>query len=126
MRRVKGTNTGPEIALRRALWRAGIRAYRLNYPLPGKPDLVFPSKKLAVFVDGCFWHGCPRCYRQPENNKEYWVKKVARNMERDQRVNRELRRQGWTVIRLWEHEVRDDLEGCVARIEHALEHEQLG
>jgi DNA mismatch endonuclease (patch repair protein) len=76
--------------------------------LPGRPDFAFRSQKVAVFVDGCFWHSCPRHGRAPESNQEYWLPKLARNGRRDRRVSRILRRMGWKVIRLWEHDLAND------------------
>jgi DNA mismatch endonuclease (patch repair protein) len=73
--------------------------------LPGRPDFVFRRQHVCVFVDGCFWHGCPRCYRRPSSNRKYWDEKVKRNRARDRRVNQELRRRGWRVLRFWEHDL---------------------
>jgi DNA mismatch endonuclease, patch repair protein len=84
----------------------GISGWRRNQDLVGKPDFVFRSSKLCVFVDGCFWHGCDRCYRRPSSNTKYWDAKVAGNIRRDRWVNRTLRRGGWTVLRIWEHELK--------------------
>src|SRR4051794_14231179 len=88
MARVRTRNTAPEIALRRALCAAGIRGYRLHRPLPGRPDLTFGKARLCVFVDGAFWHGHPDYYRG--RSGEFWNRKIARNRERDERVNHEL------------------------------------
>ena len=115
MSRIKGSNTGPELRLRKALWAAGLR-YRLNYKLPGKPDLVVVSARLAVFVDGCFWHGCPEHGVRPSDNSEYWNEKIEGNIRRDEQVNKELRNLGWTVMRFWEHEVHEDLAEVVVQI----------
>lgn len=102
------SNTKPEVALRSALHRLGLR-YRKDLRLDlgevkVRPDIVFTAKKVAVFVDGCFWHVCPEHGRQPTTNEWYWTPKLRRNMERDQRVNSALEAAGWQVIRLWEHE----------------------
>jgi DNA mismatch endonuclease, patch repair protein len=89
-----------------ALFRASrITGWRRAQRLPGKPDFVFRRQRLAVFVDGCFWHGCPKHGRQPGSNAGYWLTKLARNRERDRDVCRALRKLGWTVIRLWEHDL---------------------
>jgi DNA mismatch endonuclease, patch repair protein len=85
-----------------------ITGWRRNSPLPGKPDFIFPKARLCVFVDGCFWHGCPKCYRQPKSKKGFWRKKVAANQARDKTVIRELRHQGWRVVRFWECRIKDD------------------
>lgn len=121
MSSIKGENTGPELRLRKALWRLGFR-YRKNYgELPGKPDIVFIGDRLAVFVDGCFWHGCPEHYREPESNRDYWIPKIERNRERDRRQTEELEDMGWTVLRFWEHEVNGELEKVVEAIESEIQ-----
>ena len=108
MRNTAQRDTPAELALRRELHRRGFR-YRVNTPLPevtrGRPDLVFPTEKVAVFVDGCFWHSCPEHATTPKRNRNWWVQKLAANVERDRRHDEELREGGWKVIRLWEHEV---------------------
>lgn len=120
MSHIHGKNTSPELKLRKMLWGAGIRGYRVHYKLPGKPDIVFTRKKIAVFVDGCFWHKCPVCFRPPATNAEFWNEKLQKNVERDLRVNRELEELGWTVLRFWEHEVRKTPEDVVEKIRNVL------
>lgn len=83
----------------------GITGWRRNWPAFGKPDFAFPKKRLAVFVDGCFWHGCPRHYKIPRGNRLFWSKKFSSNKARDRLVNRNLRKLGWRVIRIWEHDL---------------------
>lgn len=106
MSRVKSRNTRPELTVRRGLWATGLR-YRLNdRRLPGKPDLVFPSRRITVFVHGCFWHGhqgCPR-HRIPKSRVEWWTSKIRRNIERDAEVRITLERAGWAVFVIWECE----------------------
>ena len=106
MSNIRGKNTGPELKLRKLLWSHGIRGYRIHYNLPGKPDIVFTKKKIAIFIDGCFWHKCPICFQEPETRKEFWMKKIQSNVERDDKVNLQLKSDGWTVMRFWEHDVR--------------------
>lgn len=115
MSRIRGSDTGPEVRLRRALWQEGLR-YRLKSKLPGKPDLVFPSSRVTVFVDGCFWHGCPEHAVKPETNTGFWVEKIDKNKARDVEVTEQLESAGWTVIRVWEHEVNGTVEASVERI----------
>ena len=86
----------------------------------GKPDFGSKKYKLAVFIDGCFWHGCKQCRNIPETNNEFWHKKIKRNMERDEEVTRELKSQGYTVIRFWEHQIKENLDSCVEKIEEHL------
>jgi len=110
MRRVKARDTGPELAVRRLLWRLGAR-YRLHRKdLPGSPDIVLPGRRLAIFVHGCFWHGhdCPRGSRVPKANRDYWVAKVARNRARDAGAREALAARGWRVETLWECELKDE------------------
>ena len=106
MSRIHGKNTGPEIKLRKLLFSNNIRGYRVHYNLPGKPDIVFIKKKIAIFIDGCFWHKCPVCFQEPETRKEFWMKKIQSNIDRDKKINKQLKDDGWTVLRFWEHDVR--------------------
>ena len=109
MRRVKGAGTTPELTVRRLIWSLGGR-YRLNRAdLPGKPDIVLPGRRLAVFVHGCFWHGhdCARGARVPKANRDYWQAKIARNRARDASAKAELERRGWRVEQVWECELKD-------------------
>ncbi len=121
------TNTKPEVALRSALHRLGYR-YRkdLRLDLNGvkvRPDIVFTARKIAIFVDGCFWHVCPQHGRQPTTNEWYWSPKLQRNMDRDQRVNAVLSEAGWQVVRLWEHEpLASAVETVVAVLNRGSEH----
>jgi len=120
MARVRRSGTAPEAVLRTALLRAGLRN-RINAGtgLPGTPDFALRRLKIAVFVDGCFWHGCPQHGTMPKTNKAFWAAKIRRNRQRDRQVDRLLKRLGWSVIRVWEHEVRQDLAGVLRRIGRA-------
>ena len=95
---------------------AGVKGYKSDLTLPGKPDFAFSSTRVAVFVDGCFFHGCPQHFRMPETRKKFWAEKIARNAERDREVNLLLIQQGWSVARFWEHDVRKDPRGVVLAI----------
>lgn len=108
--------------LRLALARAGVKGYRLHLKdVPGRPDIAFPKSKLAVFVNGCFWHRCPECnLRIPKTHREFWKKKFELNQERDKRMVDEATSAGWRVLTIWEHEVKKDLAGCVMRIKRVL------
>lgn len=100
-------NRSTELKLRGSLAGSGISGYKLNVKnLPGVPDFVFPKEKVAIFVDGCFWHGCPSCYRRPHSSRKYWDEKVKHNMKRDRNNRRILREMGWTPIRIWEHSLK--------------------
>ena len=112
-------NTKPELRLRSAIHKAGIR-FRIHYNLIGKPDIVFPSKRLAIFVDGCYWHGCPKCYKEPKTNTDYWRKKIARNQQRAKTVRRQLNQNGWQVMRVWEHEVLKNSHDVILKVQKRL------
>jgi DNA mismatch endonuclease (patch repair protein) len=116
---IRGKDTKHELLLRKALWWKGMR-YRKHYGLPGKPDIVFPRKKVAIFCDGCFWHKCPKHYKPPQSRKEYWKRKIKRNKARDRVVTKSLRDEGWTVARFWECDIKKDVEKVVKKIENIL------
>lgn len=104
MRAIKSKHTKPEKILRKALAKAGVK-YRLHYGKE-KIDIAIPSKKIAIFVDGCFWHNCPKHGHLPKSNKGYWIPKLKRNVTRAKVANKALQKQGWKVIRIWEHDLR--------------------
>lgn len=107
MARIRSTeNATTEKCLIAVYRQQGITGWRRRYPLFGKPDFVFKAKRLAVFVDGCFWHGHPTRCRIPRTNRSYWIRKIARNRSRDKLVTKTLREKGWNVIRIWEDAVR--------------------
>lgn len=112
MARVRGKDTGPEIAVRRAAHRLGFRFRLHRSDLPGSPDLVFPRSKKAIFVHGCFWHRHPGCVRTttPKTRTAYWLEKFRVNVARDERVVRELRASGWKVLVVWECQTFDELK----------------
>lgn len=121
MQAVKRKDTAPEMLLRRALWRAGLR-YRVHQKVARTtPDLTFTRAKVAVFVDGCFWHGCPVHYVAPVNNAEFWRRRLAQNQARDARDTLRLQAAGWTVLRFWECEVRKAPSGLVGRVKEVVD-----
>ena len=114
MAAIHSSGGAPETIAARLFRRAGIRGWRRqNRRLPGKPDFTFQPERLAIFIDGCFWHQCPSCKRRlmPRSNKAFWIKKLAANVRRDRRVNRELRLLDWHVLRVWEHALRPAVAG---------------
>ena len=124
MSRIKGKDTKPEILLRKRLYSMGFR-YRTNMWLKfGKvrfrPDIIFISKKVAIFVDGCFWHKCPKCYKEPKSNRDYWLNKIETNTQRDKRQNILLENEGWEVLRFWEHDINDNIDNIVNIISEVL------
>src|SRR5262245_15020896 len=128
MRANRAKNTGPELRLRHALREAGLGGYRLNWKkAPGRPDIAYPGRKVAIFVHGCYWHHCPRCYPNlPRSNPEFWARKFELNRERDARKRRELEDVGWSVHELWECEVRNQLFEVTAGLEGALNRRPAG
>lgn len=123
---VKSKDTTPEIALRRGLYSEGLRGWRCHYRrAPGTPDLAWPSLRVAVFVDGAFWHGHASRYR-PGRSGEYWDAKIARNVERDRQADDALRAAGWTVVRAWDFEIRRDLPAVVEHIKDVLRQRASG
>ena len=99
-------NTTTELAMGKLLVAAGLRGYRKHWPIEGRPDFVWPKPKVALFVDGCFWHACPYCHKPPQSNLKYWRSKLGRNKARDKMVSKRLRALGWSVLRIWECQVR--------------------
>ncbi|MCX6896366.1 MAG: very short patch repair endonuclease [Verrucomicrobia bacterium] len=122
MSRIRGRgNKATELALAKLFRRHKITGWRRNQKIFGKPDFVFSKLKLAVFVDGCFWHGCPRHGTQPKGNAAFWRRKISRNQSRDKEVSRTLRKLGWRVLRIWEHELaRKNEKRLLLRVERAL------
>lgn len=122
MKSNRARNTSPELQLRRALTRSGVRGYRLHKKgVPGRPDIVFPRSKVAIFVNGCFWHRCPKCdLPLPKSHAAFWKRKFELNKQRDKRKMEALVSEGWCVLTIWECEIRDDLRSCVMRIKRAL------
>jgi DNA mismatch endonuclease (patch repair protein) len=121
MRANRARDTGPELALRRALRAAHLSGYRVNWrKAPGRPDIAYPGRQLAIFVHGCYWHHCPRCYPDlPKSNPEFWERKFALNRERDARKRGELEHVGWVVIEAWECDVRDRLDSVTEAVSAA-------
>lgn len=118
--RSKG-NRSTEVRLRLMLVRSGISGWRMHPKnIPGTPDFFFPQHEVAVFIDGCYWHGCPKCGHIPKTNMEYWTAKIGRNKKRDRKYSRELKKQGYKVIRIWECILKRDPARCLQRISAAV------
>lgn len=124
MSKNKSKNTKPELLLRKELWKNGIRGYRLHQKkIPGKPDIAFISKKIAIFVNGCFWHRCPHCqYKLPKTNRDFWKTKFENNIARDLKTFDQLKEMNWKSITIWECELKDKekLEKVVQKIKNQL------
>lgn len=116
MSHVRGKETGIEIALRKALWKAGYR-YRKNASgYFGKPDILLRKYKTVIFIDSCFWHGCKKHGSLPKTRAKFWKEKIERNKERDKEVNRYYKRDDWKILRIWEHEIKKDMEKAMEKI----------
>ena len=122
MSKIKGSgNKTTEAKIRSFLTRNGVSGWKMNdKSIMGAPDFVFHKIKLAIFVDGCFWHKCPKCYREPKTKKKFWRDKIQKNTERDLRVTEELKKTGWKVLRIWEHELKKNPGGVFSDILRAI------
>ena len=120
MSAIRSKNTGPELAVRRIVWSMGVR-YRIHdRSVFGTPDISNKSRGVAVFIDGCFWHGCGRCYREPRTNTGFWRDKIANNKRRRRRVASRLRSEGWSVLQFWEHSVNGNPRAVAERVRMAM------
>jgi DNA mismatch endonuclease (patch repair protein) len=127
MGKIRGKNTKPELAFRKALWQAGYR-YRIDYKkLIGKPDIALNKYKTVIFIDGEYWHGHNWSVRKPKvkTNRAFWIAKIERNIQRDQEVNEELHRLGFKVFRFWESEIKKELDSCLTKVVLHLEHQSI-
>lgn len=121
MAKIRGRgNKATELALIGLMRAHGITGWRRDQKVFGRPDFVFRRKRVAVFVDGCFWHACPRHATRPKNNRAFWAAKLAANRARDRKVTRTLRALGWKVVRIWEHELRGGSPRCIGRLAGSL------
>jgi len=116
MSRIKDKNTKIEIILRKYIWNGGLKGYRLNNKICGKPDIYFRKKKIAIFIDGCFWHKCPKCFIEPKSNTAFWKNKMMKNSFRDKKINKFLKKEGIVVLRFWEHEINKNPIICFKKI----------
>lgn len=121
MSKVRNKDSKMEITLRKELWKAGYRYRKNSNKHFGKPDIVLANLKTVIFVDSCFWHGCKEHGSMPETRREFWEAKIARNKERDKEVTRHYKDKGWTVIRIWEHEIKKNFDKTVEKILNKLD-----
>jgi len=120
MSKIKHKDTTPELSLRKELCKHGLRYYRLHYDLPGKPDVVFVSKKIVIFTDGDFWHGYNWKILGKVPPKKYWQEKIQRTIQRDKKYTRQLTKKGWSVLRFWEHEIKESPRDVISRIKTTI------
>ncbi|WP_425640245.1 very short patch repair endonuclease [Algoriphagus yeomjeoni] len=127
MSKIRGKNTKPEKLLKKALWHAGIRYKSPKIPLPGKPDISLKKYKLVIFVDGTFWHGYNWEHRKEtiKSNREFWIAKIERNMERDREINAYYKSKGWTVLRFWDFEVKGELGVSIKKVVDVIDQESF-
>lgn len=121
MQNIRSVDTKMEIKIRSELHKLGYRFRKNVKSLPGKPDIVFPKYKTVIFLDSCFWHMCPNHFTLPQNNIDYWRKKLYRNKQRDKEVNNKLRLSKWKVTRIWEHSYKKNINSVIKRILNILE-----
>lgn len=121
MRNIKSSGTEPEKLIMKELKKRNIYFAANVKSLPGKPDIVFRRKHIAVFIDSDFWHGRPNGFVMPATNKEYWENKISSNRARDRKVNRELKKQGWKVLRFWEKDIKKNTDKCINKIIRTLQ-----
>ena len=119
----KAKNTKPEIMLRKALWGRGYKSYRLNWKrVPGRPDIAYPRKKIAIFVNGCYWHRCSKCDLPiPKTNTEFWKDKFDKNVERDKKKSDELLSLNWIVLVFWECDIKSNISNSIQKIKKVLD-----
>lgn len=120
MQAIRSHNTSLENIVCSNLWRRGLRFRRNVRSLVGKPDIAVKKYKVAIFLDSCFWHSCPEHGNLPKTNVKYWIKKLERNKVRDNEVNEHYKSKGWHILRIWEHEVKADLQGTLNAIEQFI------
>ena len=116
MSRIRSKNTSLEVEFRKLLWKNGLGHYRIHYKLSGKPDVVYVSKKIVIFIDGDFWHGYNWKKLGKIPPKKYWQEKIQKNIDRAKKYNRQLRKEGWTVFRFWEHDIKKNPEKKIKKI----------
>jgi len=122
MSKIKSKNTLLELKFKDLL--AGLR-FRHQPKIKGKPDFALNKCKIAIFIDSCFWHKCPKHFRQPSSNKKYWIPKINRNVERAKEVNKDLRKAGWKVLRFWEHKIKENPEKCLFKIKKTMKSKEM-
>ncbi len=121
MKAVKSKDSKMEVKFRSALWHSGLRFNKNVSSMLGKPDIVFPRKKIVVFLDSCFWHGCPEHLRLPSSNSQYWEAKINRNKTRDLEVNLAYMELGWEVLRIWEHQLKENFDTEVFNVKRKVQ-----
>jgi DNA mismatch endonuclease (patch repair protein) len=125
MRAIRSTGSLLESSVSKALWKRGYRFRKNVQKLAGRPDIAIKKYKIVIFIDSCFWHSCPLHGNRPSSNTDYWDKKLKRNIHRDQEVNEFYAAAGWNVLRIWEHELKQDFDNTIDRIIHFIEQSRI-
>ena len=120
MSAIKSTHTKMEDKVCYALWNRGLRFRKNVNTLPGKPDIAIKKHKLVIFLDSCFWHKCPKHFKQPKSNLEYWIPKIDRTVNRDKEINKFYSEHNWHLMRIWEHEIKKDFDSTINKIEQFI------
>lgn len=121
MSRIRSSNTLTELKFRKFIWQKGLRGYKIKSKITGKPDIYFSKQRLAVFIDGCFWHKCPIDFIRPKSRNDYWDTKINNNIKRDKKIIKKLSSEGIKVIRFWEHEIVNNTKKCYLRLRTVYE-----
>lgn len=121
MSRIRSKDTKIEEKFKKYLRKMKLSGWRTKTTLAGRPDIYFPKQKIAVFIDGCFWHKCPKCFVKPKSKNKYWDAKIKRNVKKDKEINLLLEKRGVKVIRFWEHEVKKDIHKCFLKLKKIYE-----
>lgn len=121
MSRIRSKDTKVEFKFRRYIRSKNLKGFRTKAKIPGKPDLFHSRKKIAVFIDGCFWHKCPKCFVKPKSKNRYWDKKIRNNVGRDKEINLKLKKRGITVVRFWEHNIKRNIDKCYSKLKKIYE-----
>jgi len=123
MSAIKDKNTKPELILRKSMWHRGMKGYRLHWrKVPGRPDIAFPGRRIAIFVNGCFWHRCPHCSPpMPKSHTKFWNNKFNNNVRRDSQKIEALEKMKWDTIVIWECQIKNNLHGCISYVKKVVE-----
>lgn len=121
---IRSSNTKIENLVCKALWAKGIRFRKNVKDLPGKPDIAIKKYKIAIFLDSCFWHKCPFHFKDPKSNIEYWGPKIEANVKRDNKINRHYQENGWNLLRIWEHEIKNNFNVSINSIFEFIERQK--
>lgn len=121
MSRIRNSDTLVELKFRKFIWKNGLRGYRVKSKITGRPDIYFAKQKIAIFIDGCFWHKCPIDFIRPKSKNNYWDRKIKNNVTRDKKINFELKKKNIQILRFWEHDIENGIKKCYSILRTAYE-----